>query len=94
MPTLIYQVPITGRLYLEPRVSVGWSAQGADGQGMASGLTEGEGTLRLRYRLTPKINIYTAVIHERLLGGTRRLARQSGDASHSTMAVIGFGFSL
>ena len=91
---LIYQLPITGRLYLEPRVAAGWSAQGAARQGVASGLTEGEGTLCLRYRLTPKINIYTAVVHERLLGGTRRLARQSGDALQSTMAVIGFGFSL
>ncbi|WP_169802573.1 copper resistance protein B [Sphingobium abikonense] len=91
---VIYQLPITGRLYLEPRVAAAWSATSDRGQGVASGLSEGEGALRLRYRLTPKINIYAGVAHERLLSGTRRLARASGDTLQSTMAVIGFGFSL
>lgn len=88
---IIYQLPITDRLYLEPRLAVGWSAQGTAAEGTHAGLTEGEGTLRLRYRLTNKINIYTAVVQERLLGGTRRLAREQGDTLQSTMAVIGFG---
>lgn len=91
---IIYQLPITDRLYLEPRVAVGWSAQGVTADATRSGLTEGEGTLRLRYRLTDKVNIYTAVVHERLLGGTRRLGRQQGEALQSTMAVIGVGFDL
>lgn len=91
---LVYQLPITDRLYLEPRIGAGWSAQGVAADAVRSGLTEGEGGLRLRYRLTDKLNIYTAVVHERLLGGTRRLARAQGDALQSTMAVIGFGFSL
>jgi len=91
---IVYQLPITPRLYLEPRIAVGWSAQSSVAEATRSGFTEGEGTLRLRYRLTPKLNIYTALVHERLLGPTRRLARASGDALQSTMAVIGFGFTL
>lgn len=91
---IVYQLPITDRLYLEPRVGAGWSAQGVKAEAVESGLTEGEATLRLRYRLTGKITIYTAVVHERLLGGTRRLAREQGEARQSTMGVIGFGFSL
>ncbi|KMS52215.1 copper resistance protein B [Sphingobium cupriresistens] len=91
---IVYQLPITDSLYLEPRVGVGWSAQGVAVDAVEWGFTEGEGTLRLRYRLTPKLNIYTAVVHERLLAGTRRLARAQGDTLQSTMAVIGFGFSL
>lgn len=91
---IVYQLPVTGRLYLEPRIGAGWSARDVVADAVQAGLTEGEGTLRLRYRLTDKINIYTAVVHERLLGGTRRLAREQGEARQSTMAVFGFGFSL
>ncbi|QGP81063.1 copper resistance protein B [Sphingobium sp. CAP-1] len=91
---IIYQLPVTQRLYLEPRVAAGWSAQSSAAEATRSGFTEGEATLRLRYRLTPKINAYAGVVHERLLAGTRRLARAQGEALHSTMGVIGFGFSL
>jgi len=90
----IYQLPITQKLYLEPRVAVGWSAQGVAAEATRPGLTEAQATLRLRYSLTKHINAYTGVVHERLLGGTRRLGRQQGDALQSTMAVIGVGFSL
>ncbi|MFZ2998570.1 MAG: copper resistance protein B [Sphingobium sp.] len=91
---VIYQLPITSRLYLEPRVGLGWSAQAVAADAVRSGFTAGEGTLRLRYRLTKKANIYTALVHERLLGGTRRLVRDQGDAVQSTVVAIGFGFSL
>ena len=91
---IVYQLPIAGRLSLEPRVAFGWAAQGVSAEATRSGLTEGEAALRLRYRLTDKVNIYTAVVHERLLGGTRRLGRQQGEALQSTMAVIGLGLDL
>lgn len=91
---LIYALPITQKLYLEPRAAVGWSAQASDRDAVRAGFTEAEATLRLRYRLKPKLNIYTAIVHERLLGGTRALGRSQGEALQSTAAVIGFGFSL
>ena len=91
---VIYQIPITGDLYLEPRVAIGWSAQSVDEEATRPGLTEGEGTLRLRYNLNDTINIYTGVMHERLLGGTRRLALEQGEAAQSTMAVVGLGLNF
>lgn len=91
---VIYALPITGRLYLEPRVAVGWSAQSIEAEAIRPGFTEGEVTVRLRYRLTDKINAYAGVVHERLLGETRTLARSQGEAVKSTVAVMGFGFSL
>lgn len=91
---IIYQLPITRRLYLEPRVAIGWTARSSMAEATRSGFTEGEGALRLRYRLTPKVNAYAGIVRERLLGGTARLARDAGDPAQSTMAVIGFGFSL
>jgi copper resistance protein B len=91
---VIYQLPITREFYLEPRVSIGWSAQDVPQESVGSGLTELEASLRLRYRLTQKITLYTAVVHERLLGSTRSLARDEGGALNSTVGVIGFGFNL
>lgn len=91
---IIYALPITRRLYLEPRVAVGWSAQSIDMEAIRPGFTEGEATVRLRYRLTDKINAYAGVVHESLLGNTRALARSQGEAVKSTVAVMGFGFSL
>lgn len=91
---VIYTLPITQRLYLEPRVAVGWSAQSIAMEAVRPGFTEGEATVRLRYRLTDKVNAYAGVVHESLLGDTRALARSQGEATKSTVAVIGFGFSL
>jgi len=91
---VIYALPITDRLYLEPRLAAGWSAQGSDAESLRPGFTEGETTVRLRYRLTDKINAYAGVVHESLLGETRALARSQGEAVKSTVAVVGFGFSL
>lgn len=91
---VIYALPITERLYLEPRIAAGWSAQSIDAEALRPGFTEGEATVRLRYRLTDKINAYAGVVHESLLGETRVLARSQGEAVKSTVAVIGFGFSL
>ncbi|WP_375196868.1 copper resistance protein B [Sphingobium sp.] len=91
---VIYALPITRRLYLEPRVAVGWSAQKIDVEAVRPGFTELEATVRLRYRLTGKINAYAGMVHESLLGGTRALARLQGEAVKSTVAVVGFGFSL
>lgn len=91
---VIYQIPITQKLYLEPRVAIGWSAQAIDEEATRPGFTEGEATLRLRYSLNDTINIYAGVMHERLLGGTRQLALDEGEAAQSTMAVIGFGLNF
>ena len=91
---IIYQLPISSRFYLEPRLAIAWSAQEIGRESVRPGLAEGEGSLRLRYRLTQKATFYTAVVHERLLGGTRRLVRAEGESVGSTMAVIGFGFNL
>ena len=91
---IIYQLPLSRRFYLEPRIAIGWSAQAIGKESVKPGLTEGEGSLRLRYRLTQKATFYTAIVHERLLGSTRRLARSGGESVGSTMAVIGFGFNL
>ncbi|MCP3731492.1 copper resistance protein B [Sphingomonas sp. MG17] len=90
----IYDLPITQVLHLEPRVKIAWSAQEHLAEATRPGLAEAETALRLRYTLNERVNTYAGVVHERLLGGTRRLGRQQGDALDSTMALIGIGFNL
>ena len=91
---LVYQLPITDKLYLEPRVTLGWSADSVAEEATRPGFTEGEATVRLRYSVNDRINIYAGVLHERLLGGTRALALEQGDAAQSTIALVGFGLTL
>lgn len=91
---VIYALPITNKLYIEPRVAAGWAARDWTAQGVRAGIGEAEGSVRLRYRLKPKINAYIGVAHERLLGATRRLAKDQDGTVQATTAVIGFGFSL
>ncbi|WP_328278552.1 copper resistance protein B [Sphingobium sp.] len=73
---VIYAMPITDTLYIEPRVAAGWAARDWIDQGVRSGIGEAEGSVRLRYRIKPKINVYIGIAHERLLArraGWRRI---------------------
>lgn len=91
---VIYQLPITEKIYVEPRAGIAWSAQRVEADGVGAGFTDAEMSVRLRFRLNDKINAFVGVAHERLLGDSRNLARAQGETLQSTMAVAGFGFSL
>ncbi|WP_340265352.1 copper resistance protein B [Sphingobium mellinum] len=91
---LIYQLPISAKLYLEPRAGIAWSAQRTESDGVGAGFTDAEASLRLRLKLSAKVNAYVGVAHERLLADSREIGRAQGDRLQSTMAVVGFGFSL
>jgi copper resistance protein B len=91
---VIYQLPMTEKIYVEPRAAIGWSAQRDEPNGAGAGFTEAEMSVRLRFRLNDNVNAFVGVAHERLLGDTRALARAEGETLKSTIAVMGFGFSL
>jgi copper resistance protein B len=91
---LLLGVDLAPRLVLEPRLAVGWSAQEIPGEDLGNGLTDVEASLRLRHSLGEHFNVYTGVVHERLLGSTRSIAVAAGDPSRVTRAVLGFGFSF
>jgi copper resistance protein B len=91
---VIYQLPITDKIYIEPRAAIAWSAQRVVADGVGAGFTDAEASVRLRFRLNDKINAFVGVAHERLLSDSRELARAQGETLQSTMAVAGFGFSL
>lgn len=91
---LIANWKLTSRLTLEPRLAFGWSGQDIPGEALASGFTDIESSVRLRYALGQNLDVYVGVIHERLLGGTRAAATASGDPAKVTRAVIGAGYSF
>jgi copper resistance protein B len=90
----IYDQALTSRLTLQPRVAFNLSAQSVPEQGLASGLTDAEFGLRLRYALQPQFAPYIGVSHERLLGETARRARVAGEVLRATHLVIGFSSSF
>ena len=90
----ILELPLADRLTIQPRVGVSWAAQAVPQQGLASGLTETELGLRLRYEIAEAFAPYIGISHERLLGRTAKLARGAGDAVRATHAVIGISSSF
>jgi copper resistance protein B len=91
---LIARWDIAPRLALEPRLALGWSAQDVLAEDLGSGPTDVEVSVRLRRSLGESLNIYTGVIHERLLGGTRDIAAAHGETAKVTRAIFGIGLSF
>lgn len=86
---LVGSFSLSGRLTLEPRIGVGWSAQNIPLEDTADGLTDLEASVRLRHAITPAANVYVGAIHERLLGGTRAIAEANGDLGIVNRVIVG-----
>lgn len=84
-----YDLLLTNRLILQPKL--GFEAQGHDDPqlGMGSGLSAGEVALRLRYELAREFAPYIGVVHQRAFGGTADYQRQAGEAIRDTRWVAG-----
>lgn len=91
---IVASLPVTKALSFEPRVSLGWAAQGVRAEELGAGLGEVELSARLRHQIGPVINVYAGMIHERLVGETLDIAQVQGDNGHVTRAVIGVGMSF
>jgi copper resistance protein B len=57
---------------------------------VGSGPTEIELGLRMRYELTGVFAPYMGISHQRLLGGTVKIARAAGDDVKALHFVVGF----
>lgn len=87
-------LPLTGKLTLEPRAELAWSAQRVPHEEFGSGVTDVTLSVRLRKALGPSINVYVGATHERLVGETKRIALAKGDPGHVNRAVIGAGLAF
>lgn len=84
-----YELLLTQRLILQPRVEVNLSAQDTPAYDLGSGLTNTEMGLRLRYQIRREFAPYIGVRWEQQYGDTRDYARVDGDSTSSTAFVIG-----
>lgn len=73
-----YDLFLTQRLILQPRVEANLSAQNIRELGIGAGLSTVEAGLRLRYQFIPEFAPYIGVEYERSVGNTASFARANG----------------
>ncbi len=84
-----YQLLITQRWILEPRLELEWFGQDEPVLGFASGLARSEGGLRLRYEIRREVAPYVGIVQERRIGGSSDLVRAAGGDPTDTRFVAG-----
>ncbi|WP_295970262.1 copper resistance protein B [uncultured Xanthomonas sp.] len=87
-----YDVLLTNRLILQPRLEAELAARDDPAHRTGSGLTTVEGGLRLRYEVTRRFAPYVGVEHVRSVGDTTDLRRADGEAARETRWVAGLRF--
>ncbi|WP_295910662.1 copper resistance protein B [uncultured Xanthomonas sp.] len=87
-----YDVLLTNRLILQPRLEAELAARDDPAHRTGSGLTTVEGGLRLRYEVTRWFAPYVGVEHVRSFGDTADLRRADGEAARETRWVAGLRF--
>ncbi|MFO7739486.1 MAG: copper resistance protein B [Desulfatiglandaceae bacterium] len=87
-----YDILLTQRLVLQPRLELGAAAQDVDAYGTAAGFTGIELGLRLRYEFHRKFAPYIGVSWESALGETANRIEDSGGDPDTTAFVAGVKF--
>lgn len=87
-----YELLLTNRLILQPKIDAEWEGHDDRSRGLGSGSGKIETGLRLRYEFTRKFGPYVGVVHERSFGETAGLMRDDGEATRDTRAVAGVRF--
>lgn len=87
-----YDLRITQKLILQPRVEVNFAAQSDRKIGVGAGLFEAEIGLRLRYHITRQLAPYVGVEWQGAAGRTRRHLRAEGEDPSRVAAVMGVRF--
>lgn len=84
-----YELLFTQRLILEPEIEVNAAVQDVPAWGVASGFTDTEVGLRLRYEFRREFAPYLGYIWQRSFGGTADLRRNAGELPHRRSLVAG-----
>jgi copper resistance protein B len=84
-----YDVLVTQRLVLQPRLETGVAIQDVPEFGVGSGLTDLELGARLRYEVRPELAPYLGLVWHRRLGDTADLARAAGEHASEVSVVAG-----
>ncbi len=84
-----YELLLTHRLILQPRVEMRLSARDEPEYGDGRGLNRMEAGLRLRYEISRRFAPYVGIVHERRFGDTADHARDHGEEARDTRFVAG-----
>ena len=84
-----YDVNVTQRLVLQPRVEINAAAQDVPARKIGAGISTLEAGLRLRYEVSREFAPYIGVSYEQKAGQTATFARLAGERVRSTSFVAG-----
>jgi len=84
-----YDLRITQKLILQPRVELDLSLQDVAEVGIGSGLSSGEIGARLRYEIRPEFAPYVGVEYERAFGNTADFRRAAGEKAGGLSLLVG-----
>ncbi|KKN74159.1 hypothetical protein LCGC14_0393710 [marine sediment metagenome] len=84
-----YDVRITQRLVLQPRVGLTFSAQTISERNLGSGLTEADFDLRLRYEIKRELAPYVGLRYHSLVGETENIAEAAGERTEQWLFLAG-----
>ena len=87
-----YDILLTQRLILQPRLELKAAAQDVPEHGIGAGLTAIELGLRLRYEISRKFAPYVGISWESALGETANIIESGGGDSDTTALVAGIKF--
>jgi copper resistance protein B len=86
-----YDLSLTQRLILQPRVELNAYSKSDRAAGVGSGFSDGELGLRLRYEVRRELAPYVGIERSLLFGGSADLARRDGRGPADTTWVAGLG---
>lgn len=84
-----YDLRITQKLILQPRIEFDLSAQDIPELGIGAGLSEASAGMRLRYEVTKLFAPYVGLEYHRAFGDTRRFRRLAGEDSGGLALLVG-----
>lgn len=87
-----YELLLTQRLILQPRIEAVFYGKDDSARGIGSGLSETTAGLRLRYELRREFAPYIGVEWENIFGDTADFARAAGGESAETRMLAGVRF--
>jgi copper resistance protein B len=87
-----YDLRITQRLILKPRLEANWYGSSDNERELGSGLAEAGLSIRLRYEVRRELAPYVGVEWSNRYGGTGALARAAGKDPSDTRMTIGLRF--
>lgn len=87
-----YELLITQKLILQPRIELNLYGKSDEARGIGSGLSEAQTGLRLRYEFTRQIAPYIGIERVSQFGKTADLARADGEKTGETRWVAGLRF--